>query len=185
MSATQNEDNQNVRYQTRNTEQRCLVCPKKICSDHLKHGPATFYGKSPHRLMEAHSLAARWFITSDILIDPIHFVVFIVQTEFANVAPAHMRPPGPRTGDPCSIGYVGRLITRRCLSCVVHDDFVYRNFESDSWRKYRSFLYLHFIDCSELMLISVTAMTKASDCGRSLPGIAGSNHAMGTDVCLW
>jgi hypothetical protein len=35
------------------------------------------------------------------------------------------------------------------------------------------------------MLIPVAAMTKASNCGRSLPGIAVSNHAMGTDVCLF
>ena len=46
------------------------------------------------------------------------------------------------------------------------------------------YTYKHFSDCSRLMVIPAVAMSEASDCGRSLPGIAGSNHARGTDVCL-
>jgi hypothetical protein len=37
----------------------------------------------------------------------------------------------------------------------------------------------------EVMSIPLAALSKASVCGRSLAGIAGSNSAGGVDVCLF
>jgi hypothetical protein len=38
--------------------------------------------------------------------------------------------------------------------------------------------------CNEKQPIPVAALPKVRFCGRSLPGIAGSNTAGGMDVCL-
>jgi hypothetical protein len=85
-------------------------------------GLQTFYGNGPHPLLWAASRDTREKITISGITNHLNYCeIFIIYTQFTNVAAVRIiQPGGPRVGDPCCIGSAWKFLFNEC-----EDKFVF------------------------------------------------------------